>query len=164
MRNSMPKDGFALWEKTIGRGGFYGIMATGAVAFYSENVWLGMAYTLFLVIFPLTILGLTICTRCPYPCDYGTCLFMPVRINRWFYKPKTTPLSKIETVGFYISFLGIAVVPLYWIFKQPLLTALFLFFALPFYGYFFLYCCRRCRNTACPFNRCDIKKAVHAGR
>jgi hypothetical protein len=72
----------------------------------------------------------------------------------WLVKErKTTPFSAIEKSLFYLIFLLVPTFPIYWLVENPILLSAFLVTVAMWYSGQFLYFCRRCRVTECPFNR-----------
>ena len=73
------KDSFSTAEKFFMRISFYVFVLFGIVGLFVENWIVGVIYLAF-VIFSVQVLLLRMfCRYCPYPYQYSTCLFMPLR-------------------------------------------------------------------------------------
>ena len=74
------KDSFSTVEKSFMQISFYVFIIFGIVGLFIES-WIGGVIYLVFVIFSLQILLLRMfCCYCPYPYQYSTCLFIPLRV------------------------------------------------------------------------------------
>lgn len=94
------------------------------------------------------------CPRCPHLYTYGDCLQFPPRWAAWLVRRrKAEPFTALETSTFYLIFFLLPTYPIYWLLSQPLLLIVFALCAVAWYLGQWLYFCRRCRTSTCPFNR-----------
>ena len=146
---------FETWEKIYAQVSFLamGIIATVGVALVDWR-W-ALAYLFF---FLYGIMGVVmrhlVCPRCPHLHVYHDCLQAPPALTRWLIREsKSTPFSTLEKLLFYTYFIGVPVLPVYWLLANPLLLVAYLVAVGMWYlGQFFRFC-RRCRVEQCPFNR-----------
>ena len=89
--------------------------------------------------------------------EYGDCLQAPVILTKWLVKKqKTTPYSALEKLLFYLIFILIPAYPIYWLLSNKILLLAFLVAAGMWYLGQFLYFCKKCRLSDCPFNRVSL--------
>jgi hypothetical protein len=148
-------DGFSFREKLYAQFSFLAMGVTGAVGIALVDWRWVFPY---LVIYMYGILGIVMrhltCPRCPHLYVYGDCLQLSPKMAMWLVKErKTTPFSAIEKSLFYLIFLLVPTFPIYWLVENPILLSAFLVTVAMWYSGQFLYFCRRCRVTECPFNR-----------
>jgi hypothetical protein len=147
--------GFSLGEKIYAQLTFGTMLVAGGVGLaLADWRWL-LPY---LVLTGYGILGIVMrhqtCPRCPHLHVYGDCLqFPPTWAKRLVKARKTTPFSATERWTFYAIFLLIPAYPLYWLRSEPGLLAVFAVSASMWYLGQWLYLCKRCRVSTCPFNR-----------
>jgi hypothetical protein len=153
--NCRLSEGFTLWEKLHAQLTFWTMLATAYVGIArSDWPWL----VPYLVLTAYGVLGIVMrhltCPRCPHLFVYGDCLQFPPTWSKWLVKErKTTPFSAAERWTFYLIFLLIPLYPLYWLQPQSYLLAVFAASASLWYLGQWLFLCKRCRVSACPFNR-----------
>ena len=146
------KDSFSAAEKLIMQISFYIFILFGIVGIAIENWIVGLIYIVF-VIFSLQVLLLKMfCAYCPYPYQYSTCLFIPLRMfNKLEQKKGNMPL--INRLAPLIAFGGMYLIPQYWIIKN-----LFFFIGFWIFGFIvglglIIHFCGSCRHVQCPLNR-----------
>jgi hypothetical protein len=147
--------GFSVGERIYAQLTFGTMLAAGTVGLaLADWRWL-LPY---LVLTTYGILGVVMrhqtCPRCPHLHVYGDCLqFPPTWAKQLVKARKTTPFSAAERWTFYAIFLLIPAYPLYWLRSEPGLLAVFAVSASMWYLGQWLCLCKRCRVSACPFNR-----------
>jgi hypothetical protein len=143
--------------------GFYGFIIVGAAGIYSVSILWGLIYTAFAVFGLLGVVLSCLCSHCPYPYEYNTCLFLPVGLVKKLRKYNPDPLKKHEKLGFAAVMAGLVVIPQYWLVQN--LTLLILFWGLCIPTFFLalpLYYCKHCRLFSCPFNKVPLKVRTEA--
>lgn len=146
------KDSFSTVEKLFMRISFYIFVLFGIVGLFVENWIVGVIYLVF-VIFSLEVLLLRMfCRYCPYPYQYSTCLFMPLRnFKRIVQKEEKMPL--INRLAPAIAFGGMYLIPQYWIVKNLFFFIGFWIFGLIVGLGLTIHFCGSCRHVQCPINR-----------
>lgn len=156
MNNSRCFKTFSSRDKLLFQTGFYGFIIVGAFGISAcVSVYAGAAY------FAYSITGLFLgvlyflCSHCPHVYTYNDCLFYPPAILKKLYKFKKNPMSLSDKAGF-IGLMGsFIIIPNIWIWKNPVIMAVFWAFVLPTLLGLFFYVCRHCRNCSCPFNQVE---------
>ena len=112
----------------------------------------GIIYLVF-VLFSLDVLLLRMfCSYCPYPYQYSTCLFIPLRRFKRIQQKKGN-MSLINRIAPIIAFGGIYLIPQFWIYKNPFFFIGFWIFGIIVWLGLIIHFCRSCRHVQCPFNR-----------
>lgn len=148
----MFKDSFSATERIFMQISFYIFIVFGIVGIAIENWIVGLIYLVF-VIFSLQVLLLRMfCCYCPYPYQYSTCLFIPLRIFKKI-EQKKEDMRLINRLAPLIAFGGMYLIPQYWIIKN-----LFFFIGFWIFGVIvglglIIYFCGSCRHVQCPLNR-----------
>jgi hypothetical protein len=148
-------DGFSVWEKMYAQFSFFAVGIIGTVGILLVD-WRWAPLYVFIYVYG--ILGIVMrhltCPRCPHLHVYKDCLQFPTAITRRLVKErKTTSFSAPEKSLFCAIFILIATLPVYWLLSNPILLGGFLIAASMWYLGQFLYFCKRCRVSECPFNR-----------
>ncbi|MFH1288615.1 MAG: hypothetical protein ABII25_07970 [bacterium] len=113
---------------------------------------------IYLFIVACGILGLVqrhlTCPRCPHLHVHGSCLQLHPKITKLLIKEqKNNPFSLNEKILFVSIFLLITIFPIYWLKNNIWFLTGFLLFGSMWYLGQFLYFCKRCRVSSCPFNK-----------
>jgi hypothetical protein len=146
------KDSFSAVERIFMQISFYILLIFGLVGIAIENWIVGLIYLVF-VIFSLQVLLLRMfCCYCPYPYQYSTCLFIPLRIFKKI-EQKKEDMPLINRLAPLIAFGGMYLIPQYWIIKN-----LFFFIGFWIFGVIvglglIFHFCGSCRHVQCPLNR-----------
>ncbi len=144
---------FSLLDKLVMSIGFHGVVLIGLYAVYRESAVWGLIYLGFLIFGFLILFGYCLCAHCPHPYHHSDCLFPPFgKLYTKIFRFRPEPLSFSDKIGFYIIMIGLVIIPQYWLCKNYLLLALFWIFCLPTFLGLLLHQCKKCMNTACPFN------------
>ena len=99
------------------------------------------------------------CPRCPHLYLHGDCLqFPPAWTRRLVKKRKDTPFGPVEKALFWAIFILLPTYPLFWLWGQASLLAVFVLSSAAWYAGQIMYFCRRCRVRQCPFNRAGSKR------
>lgn len=145
-------DTFPLSHRLIMRTGWYGFIAIGLVGISLHNLaWAGIYFAVVCAGFALAV-SRAICSHCPYPSQYDSCLFLPPTLVKKLYPyrgPEVSLSGKICTV---LALVAIIAFPQYWLKENTFLLFLFWTFCLPSIAAFPLFYCKRCRHTGCPLN------------
>lgn len=145
---------FSFRDKLLFRFGFYGFIIMGTFGIsVLESVYMGMAY--FAYSFAGLFLGVLyfLCSHCPHVYVYNDCLFYPPVILKKLYKFQRRPMNLVDKTGL-LGFMGsFIILPNIWIWKNIIILSIFWTFAGPTLLGLFLYVCRHCRNSSCPFNQ-----------
>ena len=154
MKNNNCFKTFSSRDKLLFRIGFYGFIIVGTFGIsVLESVYIGMAY------FTYSLIGLFLgvlyflCSHCPHVYVYNDCLFYPPVILKKLYKFRKSPMTLIDKTGFICLMGSFVVLPNVWIWKNIFIMVIFWVFALLTLLGLFLYVCRHCQNTSCPFNQ-----------
>lgn len=148
-------DRFSMKEKVLMRGGWLGFMAVALYGIAKQDPFWASVYGTWCVLgFAVAVLPV-ICARCPYPSEFNTCLFLPPRLLRAIYPYREGEMSLFGKISSFIALVGMAVIPFFWLIRDPLLLILYLAIGLPVWSVFPAYYCRRCRNFGCPANRAE---------
>ena len=146
-------DRFSWKQKLLMRTGWFGFMAVGAWGIYLQDpLWALLYVSAGVAGFALVVLP-CLCTHCPYPSRFSTCLFLPAGLVQRFYPyrgPQMTPAGKLAVAAVMV---GMVAFPQLWLISHPGLLVLFWLLALPVIAAFPLHYCRRCRHTGCPMNQ-----------
>ena len=148
-------EGFSLWEKIYAQFSFIAMGVIGTIGILLED-WVWVIPYLFIYWYgiPGIIMRHLNCPRCPHLHEFGDCLQAPVFMTKWLVqKQKTTPYRPLEKIVFYTIFILIPVYPIYWLLSNSLLLIAFLMCTAIWYLGQFLYFCKKCRLSDCPFNR-----------
>lgn len=138
--------------------GFYGFIIVGAVGILMASLVWGLIYAAFVVIGLFGIVLSCLCSHCPYPYEYDTCLFLPVALVKKLRKYNPDPLKKYEKFGFAFVMAGQVIIPQYWLVENIILLIVFWALCLPtFFVALPLYYCKHCRLFSCPFNKVPLK-------
>ena len=148
-------EGFKLWEKIYAQFSFIAVGVIGTAGILLVDWRWTPPY---LLIYVYGILGIVMrhltCPICPHLHVYNDCLQFPTKVSRCLVKKrKTSPFSILEKVLFYMIFILIPTYPIYWLISNIALLTAFLIAASMWYLGQFLYFCRRCRVSECPFNQ-----------
>ena len=143
---------FSTVEKLIMHISLFLFAMFGIIGIAIENWVIGLIYLVF-VIFSIHVLLLRMfCCYCPYPFQYSTCIFFPVRMFRNIEQKKgAAPL--FNRFAHLIAFGGMFLIPQYWVIKN-----MFFFVGLWTSGLvvvlgILIHICGRCRYFQCRFNR-----------
>jgi hypothetical protein len=104
-------DKFSPHERILMMLGFYGFVIVGAIGIYSVSLVGGLIYTAFAALGLLGIVLSCLCSHCPYPYEYDTCLFLPVGLVKKLRKYNPEPLKKHEKIGFIVVMAGLVALP-----------------------------------------------------
>lgn len=152
---------FTLCEKILMRTVFLGNILIGAYSIYLENIFVGLLYSVFIILGLNFIVTYCICSHCPYPYKHSDCLFMPFKRIKKLHKFRGCSMSSIEKFGFIAMFAVIFLFPQYWLLKNYTLLILFWICLFPTIIMFPFYFCKRCKHLSCPFNLVKENKNVH---
>jgi hypothetical protein len=146
-------DRFSLMERILLRIGWYGFLLVGTYAIYKQDPLWALIYAVYAILgFALLVLP-SLCTHCPYPYEFSTCLFLPPALLRKFYPyrgPRMSPTGKVVSV---FTMAGMVILPNLWLIHDIRLAVLFWLLALPTLVVFPLHYCVRCRHFSCPLNK-----------
>ena len=144
---------FTLFQRITLQGSWFLIIILGSIGLFNFNFIFGVFYLSFSIITSCFLLSITLCRHCPYPCKYDSCLFMsPKTINKYF-KNVSPNMNIFEKIIFVIIFLGIGLIPIYWLFiSNKFIFIPFIIFVINLYTYMFGYLCTKCYHYSCPFN------------
>lgn len=157
--NSYKK--FTIFEKAYSVITFNTFVIIGADVIYKENKLYYALYILFLLIGVLLIIRYWICPRCLYIMKHSDCRCMPYSLTIKIIKEYSSqPMNKMQTICSIIVIVGSAIIPQYWLIKNPKHFVVFWIFATLFYGSLPLYSCRKCFNSFCPFNTLKLIKKL----
>jgi hypothetical protein len=150
----------SVWEKILMGTAIYGSVAVGLYGIYIVSPLWALIYFAFVNFAMLILFGYGLCSHCPYIFEeYKDCLFPPWgRIYRMMFKYRPGKFSALDKFCFFITLIGILVIPIYWLLKNPPILALFLGFYGATVAGFVLYECRRCQHIYCPFNASQVKQ------
>lgn len=146
---------FSLWEKIYARGSFAAMGIIGSVGILLED-WIWAVPYGFIAAYgiPGIVMRHLTCPRCPHIYEYGDCLQAPPSLTKWLIKKrKNYPFSIAEKFLFFVIAVGIPTYPLYWLWSNKWLMAVFLMSAIIWFSGQLFYFCKRCRVKECPFNR-----------
>ena len=148
-------EGFSVWEKAWAQVSFWVMGIAGTVGILLANwIWVFPYLVVYWYGIPGVIMRHTNCPRCPHLHEFGDCLQAPVALTRFLVKErKDIPFTGVERVLFLSIFTLIPTYPVFWLLPRPALLITFLIGAGMWYGGQFFRFCRRCRVSACPFNR-----------
>jgi hypothetical protein len=148
-------EGFSLWEKAYAQLSFWVMGIAGTIGIIlADWPWVLPYIGIFWFGVPGIVMRHLVCPRCPHLYEYGDCLQAPVSLTRWLVKKrKPTPLSRWEKLLFYTIFLLLPIYPVFWLVSNRILLVAFVIGVGMWYSGQFLYFCRRCRVSDCPFNR-----------
>jgi hypothetical protein len=144
-----------MWEKAYAQLSFWAMGIAGTVGIViADWPWVLPYIAIYWYGIPGIVMRHIVCPRCPHLHEYGDCLQAPVSVTRRLMKKrKTTPCSRSEKLLFCTVFLLIPTYPVFWLLSNTILLVAFVIGAGMWYSGQFLYFCRRCRVTDCPFNR-----------
>ncbi len=147
--------GFTIGEKLFAQITFNGFWITAFAAIWQSSVPWSLIY-LGLVVYG--VIGLVqrqlACPRCPHLYEYGDCLQAPPKLTKLIVKkPTTQPMNKAQRFLFVVVFVVITLFPQYWLVSLPGYFTAFWVFSGAWYLGQFLYFCKRCRVSSCPFCR-----------
>ena len=146
------KDSFSAVEKIIMQISFYVFTIFGIVGIAIES-WIGGLIYLAFVIFSLQVLLLRMfCCYCPYPYQYSTCLFTPLRVFKKI-EQKKEDMHLINRLAPLIAFGGMYLIPQYWLIKNLYFFIGFWIFGLIVGLGLIIHFCGTCRHVQCPLNR-----------
>ena len=163
-QNCQPKDSsigkFPVLDKVLLRIGFYGFLVVGAYAVYSMSLLWGLIYTVFAVL-SLALAAYCLCSHCIHAYQYSDCLLLPSRLVTNMYRFRPEPMSRLDTVGFTLWYVGTVGIPQYWLVQNPVLLAIFWVLCVgASVGHGWRYCVGgRCLNRTC-FTHPERKKAL----
>jgi hypothetical protein len=144
---------FSVKERFFMRSGWLGFMAVGCYGIYTQDPLWALLYIVFgLLGFALVVLP-ALCSRCPYPVEFSTCLFLPPSLIRRFYPYRGPHMSLSGKISTIVILVGVVAFPLYWLADNRLLLLVYWIFGLPALAAFPLHYCRRCRHSGCPLNK-----------
>ena len=148
-------DGFGLPSKLYAQVSFHGMAIVGVIAIARADwPWLLPYLVLYGYGVPGIVMRHIVCPRCPHLFLHDDCLQFPPKLTRWLVKrPQATPMPAAQVGAFSLIFLLLPTYPIYWLFRQPFLLIVFAICAVAWYLGQWLYFCKRCRTTTCPFNR-----------
>jgi hypothetical protein len=153
------KDSFSTAEKLVMRISFFIFILFGIVGVFVANWIVGVIYLVF-VIFSLEVLLLRMfCSYCPYPYQYSTCLFMPLR-NFKGIDQKQEKMPFINRHAPAIAFAGMYLIPQYWIVRNLFFFIGFWVFGLIVGLGLIIHFCGSCRHVQCAMNRAAKKPYV----
>ena len=154
-RDEKIAQGFSIKEKVFMGGAIYASVLAAAWGISLESVPWAIAYLCFVLFSMVVLIGYANCTHCPYIWEeYKDCLFPPWgKIYRKLFKYRPGKFTPLDYVFFFIFFLGIPLIPQYWLFKNYHALILFWVLYIPTALGFALHACRECQHTVCPFNR-----------
>lgn len=145
-------DRFPFAHRLVMRTGWYGFIAIGLVGISLQNLFWAGAYVLLVFVgFGLAVLP-SVCSHCPYPVKYDSCLFVPPIVVRKFYPYRGPKVSRLGSIYAVSAIAAIIAFPQAWLMDNTLLLFLFWVFCLPSIAAFPLFYCKRCRHTGCPLN------------
>ena len=151
-------DRFSIFERIVMRLGWFGFMAVGTYGIFKQSPGWAAIYVAYSVLsFALVVLP-GLCTHCPFPFKYGTCLFLPPGLINRFYPYKGPRMHAASKIAVPIVLVVMALLPNIWLVSDPPLLMLFWLLGLPTLAVFPMHYCRRCRHFDCPLN-----KAVGSG-
>jgi hypothetical protein len=161
--NCSLAEGFSIREKIYAQLSFFAMGILGTIGIILEDwIWVIPYVLINWYGIPGIVMRHLICPRCPHLYEYGDCLQAPPKLTRWFIKKqKTTPISFLENLLFYMIFLLIPIYPIYWLISNKILLIPFLLMAGMWYSGQLMYFCKRCRVYDCPFNRVNV---THSAR
>ena len=146
---------FSLNEQIYAQISFHGFWISGFLGIAWQN-WEWAIVYFFIVAYG--ILGIVqrhlTCPRCPHLHEHGSCLQIHPKVTKFLIaKRKSNPFSPNEKVLFISIFILITIFPLYWLQNDNIALAGFTVLGSMWYLGQFLYFCKRCRISSCPFNR-----------
>ena len=146
------KDSFSTVEKLFMCISFYVFVLFGIVGLFVENWIVGVIYLVFVILSLQVVLPRMFCCYCPYPYQYSTCLFLPLR-NFEGIDQKKEGMRLINRLAPVIVFGGMYLIPQYWIVKN-----LFFFIGFWVFGLIVglglpIHFCGSCKHVQCPINR-----------
>ena len=156
-------EGFSVVEKVYAQGSFFSMGIIGTFGIIRVDWIMVLPYV---VVYWYGVPGIIMrhlnCPRCPHLHTYGDCLQFPPKLSaRLVKRKKTTPFGPVENALFWMIALLIPTYPVYWLWAQPILLAVFVSAAGLWYGGQLFYFCKRCRVEACPLNRAGaVPKAI----
>jgi hypothetical protein len=153
------KDSFSTAEKLFMRISFYIFILFGIVGLFVENWIAGVIYLVFVIFSQQVLLLRMFCRYCPYPYQYSTCLFMPLR-NFKGIDQKQEKMPSINRHAPAIAFAGMYLIPQYWIVRNLFFFIGFWVFGLIVGLGLTLHFCGSCRHVQCPINRAAKKPYV----
>jgi len=153
-QNKKTGAGFSLKEKILMGMGLYGSILIAACGIFLHSITWGLLYLGFVSFGMLVLFGYGLCSHCPYIYEeYSDCLFPPWgKVYRKLYKYRSSKLTSFDKIAFFITMIGIPVIPQYWLFKNHTVLVIFFLFYISTAAGFICYECRRCRHLGCPFN------------
>ncbi len=145
---------FSLFQRITLQGSWFIIIILGNIGLFNYNLIFGTIYLSFSIITTFFLLSITLCRHCPYPCKYDSCLFMSPKIVKKYFKYISPNMNIFEKIVFVIIFLGIGLIPIYWLFISNIFIFIpFIILVIYLYTYMFVYLCTKCYHYSCPFNR-----------
>ncbi len=146
---------FTLWEKfSVQFSAFAGI-AAGTYGLYLSNIYLGIAYLLYVLFSYFLLMRYTVCPRCPYLLVADDCVQLPTKLTKIIISAERSgPLNRFEKFLFNNAWYGSLIIPIYWLLSEPIILLIFLIF----YGGGLLlltklYFCPKCENKVCMKNK-----------
>lgn len=146
-------DRFSLKERLLARTGWYGFMAVAIYAIGKQDLLWAGGYTLVCAVGFAAMILPSLCTHCPYPSQYDTCLFLPPAWIRRLYGYRDTPMTLKGKIAAGSAALAIIAMPLIWLVEDIPMLLLYGLFLLPSILVFPIHYCKRCRNCNCPLNK-----------
>ena len=119
------------------------------------NIYIGIAYPLYVLISYFLLMRYTVCPRCPHLLVADDCLQVPTRLTKIIISNKRNgPLNQYEKIIFNLAWYGSLLIPIYWLFSKPIILVAFLIL----YGggvllLTKLHFCSRCEIKICMKNR-----------
>ncbi len=141
---------FTLKEKIYAQVTFNAGVLTGAYGLFLHNVILGISYLLYSYIGIALLMRFTVCPRCPHLLVANDCVQLPPSMALAIVSSKRKgPLNIFEKILFIMVLYGILILPIYWIYSNTIIFALFLIlYGGQLLGLHF-YFCRGCQNRSC---------------
>ncbi|UCG62546.1 MAG: hypothetical protein JSV52_04470 [Candidatus Zixiibacteriota bacterium] len=150
---------FSIWEKIYAQGSFAAMGVAGAVGIILEDWIWAIPYALIGGYgIPGIVMRHLTCPRCPHLHVYGDCLQAPPSMTKWLIKrQKTHPFGSAEKFLLFLIAVLIPAYPLYWLWSNKWLLAIFLVSTIMWYSGQVFYFCKRCRVKECPLNRTNAR-------
>lgn len=145
-------DKFAWYEKLLARGGVAALVGVGAVGIYLKSPTTAVVYVAFAAVGGVLVIYDLLCVYCPYPYQYGDCLFFPRQLLTRLAERRRGAISPSRKALLAVVAAGLVLIPQYWLWGNvPLLAGFWGLTALIGLA-FALHFCRRCRHGQCPLN------------
>lgn len=153
-KNEKITQGFSLIEKIFMGVTIYGSVTIGAYSMLLYSTLGALLYLGFVAFGMFVLFGYGLCSHCPYIYEeYIDCLFPPWgKVYRKIFTYRPGKLTFLDKLFFFITLLGIPMIPQYWLLKNYTLLILFWGFFLAMVGGFVFYECRKCQHVQCPMN------------